>query len=460
MNKEYSLTIKIISLTVLITFVVTQAAWGYEQAGVATGARSYNSQKSHLRVQQARANGVGGEMAKELGGEVKRTIANSYGNNEDTNKQVTDARHKISRREFFKIAVGSGVSIGLMSKSAAAQLNKTSLRPDQKETVREIVDIYNSAYKLKMSNEQKEVIVNDIFFFTNLDFNGYSNNKFFKKGLLVSGIIASILAGISVAIHSIKKYRSKNLSKVGFITKIIFAVGIVGALFFGFLHIMSFPEIPPSYGMTIGTGNRIALSSELQNCNDMDFMILVAHELAHHLGLPNHRLLAHAYTTLVTWKMYSQYPITDFMVYKYVSQVSRAIPDQAKREATIRKILSREHFMQACEAKSHSSNVEITAHLKQICNGLTEEDYEIPHPETERVKPYINGDTWMYYYGYAMGYIAIENYSNLDEAFKYIKALGEADDSRDVNVVKANSMGKRDSEGYDKDTGNLILVIT
>jgi len=62
MSKYYSTTLRIISTIILIAFISTQVAWGYE--GRAT---SSQPQKSHLRVKQAKGSAVGDEIANVLG---------------------------------------------------------------------------------------------------------------------------------------------------------------------------------------------------------------------------------------------------------------------------------------------------------------------------------------------------------------------------------------------------------
>lgn len=325
---------------------------------------------------------------------------------------------------------------------------KAYLGPGQKEIAGKIIDIYNEAYDLKISEERKKEIIENRISLKYLNHNlryflyiCFSCGCGITGACLANGIYALMIGNRPEAVNAFEA-ACVALSRLIFLGSFTRLVKSKEELYEDPIHIKILKD-KLIFPLKIYQDDRC----------DLEFKLDAGHELAHFLGLPNHRLLANAYSMLTAyrdpawriefleyikkiekafydteWDKEYEYDIGDF---RLAEESLEAIADPVEREVVIRKVLTGPHFKDDYNTRGKEDSIGM---LKELASRLDEKDYKIPSNLKE------SSNKWAYSYGKIMGFIAIRCYKNIDDAFDYIYKLGLAEDSRELNDFQPASM--------------------
>jgi hypothetical protein len=190
-------------------------------------------------------------------------------------------------------------------------------------------------------------------------------------------------------------------------------------------------------------------NKEIANRADY-YKFIIAHELAHALGLPNNGLLANAYAIntghaflpklieyienikeseqlkdkIAEYKFGIKHIESRIRFLILADEALKVMPVLVAMEPVIRKISSTPDLVFRLE--NCSTRKEIRDLLLNVSINLRDEDYAIPNIIADGLHK------WVYGYGLAIGYIAAKRYGSSDKALQYIYRLGQARDSREL----------------------------
>lgn len=414
---------KLITLVVIVTFSVTSTAYGMD----------LSNKRTHLRNPLLFSENVS-KQDRERPRDGKETADTAFADKE-LNIQDSSFLKKVFRLIF----------------------GWYPLLPEQSKIAADVIRVYQDAFKIDIIKKGKRI-------------EGYVSSKIFRQPPGSFSLPAVFIVSLSL-------FSGINTVKMGIINHNggLLYTGSIMILFSALLAIAYFSNIfVARTGRILGI---IILKGNALNLIDMRFIAIIAHELSHLCKLPNHRLLADAYTIGILGrarfeKLIGQIEnigeteklsenmgnlssgVEEFdsdVKYLILADVSiELIPDSVKREVVIRKILSQSDYLakfEKCNTKQ-----DIKELLTVVSNGLIDKDYNIPRIYAELLQ------SWCYLYGRAMGYIAIKTYSDKYKALQYIYRLGQTHSSHELEGFEPEGVPTIDEQS--DDTGERKATAT
>ncbi|MBI4708143.1 MAG: methyltransferase domain-containing protein, partial [Candidatus Omnitrophica bacterium] len=398
-------------------------------------------------------NGYGlnlGEGAASSAVEKKREVSQQVhtGLNEATS-QLSDKKTvdpPLTRRAFL----GSILALVLNSLPSDAPRKDAAkvrgLSNQQEKVVREIIANYSQVFSLRLDREEIGAILEDSRVIDNMkDLSPWQSYWLGDRSEIIVGFIhemAIILPIFGIVFSFLRFLMSKVFNPDWLLYPIILITNTIllkrghsSEAWKELLKSEHFPAITVNHRMLI---NNTHLNSIGTPFREKLFNFNVSHELSHILRLPNHQLLANAYSYLISLKTTGECVsgIPGEEVFLEVAEAAKqAIPDLIKREAVLRKFFESTYRRTGHEGWVIISLDGLEKQLIEEAENLLEKDYLIPQYDTDLFH------SWVYPYAFSMGYLARTVYGNdLDHALHYIYALGQAKDSRELQNYFARNL--------------------
>src|SRR3989338_3975189 len=300
---------------------------------------------------------------------------------------------------------------GQLAKASSPILKPANdFTPEQKKTIKNIINTYRNMYSSLSGNVDPEDIIKDMHIAY-----GWRRKllQHISLGLMAVGISTGMLCAGAVGYEH---YAS------------VFPLITAGAF-----------SVLSSGGMAYASLKRTTLSRNtrgwLDKLNDIyivierintaqSFTSVVAHELAHKFNLPNDILLANAYAAIITQSSTSGFlmSIEEFSMLSAIEEFNGSF---AQKEAITRKIMSDVRLLNEFYNANDDGKKRI---LNEVSLSL---DYEMPRPQSE------SDNKWVYAYGNLLGMlIYFECGHDFKKSMEVLLSLGMARDVRDVDIDK------------------------